>query len=112
MERQAIVKEVGIMQMSQDFDSIVKINEVYYFLEKFWIILELMDGGSLTAMLEEFQGQYSEEFCKYSLYQTLKSLIDLHRQNIMHRDIKSDNILVKTNGEIKLADFSNAIYLT
>ena len=112
MERQAIVKEVGIMQMSRDFDSIVKINEVYYFLEKFWIILELMDGGSLTAMLEEFQGQYSEEFCKYSLYQTLKSLIDLHRQNIMHRDIKSDNILVKTNGEIKLADFSNAIYLT
>ena len=71
-----------------------------------------MDGGALTAMLEDFQGQYSEEFCKYSLYQTLIGLIDLHRQNIIHRDIKSDNILVKTNGQIKLADFSTAVFLT
>merc|ERR1712012_886497 len=70
-----------------------------------------MDGGAFTPILEEKQGNYSEEFCKYSLYQTCKGL-DLHNRNIIHRDIKSDNILIKPNGDIKLADFGYAVMLT
>lgn len=110
-ERQAIENEIGIMQMSQ-CDSIVKCYEAFDFQNRLWIFMELMDGGAFTQMLEDQQGQYSEEFCKYSLYMTLVGLIDLHRQNIIHRDIKSDNILVKANGEIKLADFGYAVVLT
>ena len=74
--------------------------------------MELMDGGAFTPILEEKQGNYSEEFCKYSLYKTTLGLLDLHKQNIIHRDIKSDNILVKPNGDIKLADFGYAVMLT
>ena len=74
--------------------------------------MELMDGGAFTPMLEDLQGNYSEGFCKYSLYQTLNALIGLHRENIIHRDIKSDNILVKETGEIKMADFGYAVVLT
>lgn len=93
-------------------DSIVKCYEAFDFQNRLWIFMELMDGGAFTQMLEDQQGQYSEEFCKYSLYMTLVGLIDLHRQNIIHRDIKSDNILVKASGEIKLADFGYAVVLT
>ena len=66
-ERQAIENEIGIMQMSQ-CDSIVQCYEAFDFQNRLWIFMELMDGGAFTPMLEELQGQYSEEFCKYSLY--------------------------------------------
>jgi serine/threonine protein kinase len=77
-ERQAIENEIGIMQMGQ-CDSIVQCYEAFDFQNRLWIFMELMDGGAFTPMLEELQGQYSEEFCKYSLYMTCKGLIDLHR---------------------------------
>ncbi len=93
-------------------ESIVSCCEAFDYQNRLWIFMELMDGGAFTPMLEELQGAYSEEYCKYSLYMTLKGLLDLHTQNIIHRDIKSDNILVKANGEIKLADFGYAVVLT
>ena len=37
-----------------------------------WIFLELMDGGAFTSMLEELAGNYSEGFCKYTLYKTVQ----------------------------------------
>ena len=68
--------------------------------------------GNITPMLEELMGAYSEGFCKYSLYMTLKGLVSLHRKNIIHRNIKSDNIMIKPNGEIKLKGFKLAVMLT
>ena len=99
------------MQMTQS-DSIVKCFEAFDFQNRLWIFMELMDGGAFTAMLEELAGDYSEGFCKYSLYKTLVGLQDIHSRNIIHRDIKSDNILVSSQGEVKLADFGYAVVLT
>ena len=63
-------------------------------------------------MLEDMEGKVSEEFCKWICHQTLTGLKFLHDHHIMHRDIKSDNILVGTDGAIKLADFGYATQLT
>ena len=66
------------MQLSQ-CESIVKCFEAFDYQNRLWIFMELMDGGAFTPMLEDLQGAYSEGFCKFSLYQTLKGLIDLHQ---------------------------------
>ena len=58
---------------------------------------------------EEF---YTENALKWVLRQTLRGLHYLHSNNIVHRDIKSDNILTDRNGEVKLADFGYSAMLT
>ena len=71
-----------------------------------------MDGGALTPMIEDMGGKVTEEFCKYVCYRVLLGLKYLHDRHILHRDIKSDNILVSFDGAIKLADFGYATQLT
>lgn len=68
----------------------------------------MMDGGALTQMLEKIPGQYNEQFCKYICLKVLQGLKYLHDRHILHRDIKSDNILMSSAGAIKLADFGYA----
>ena len=54
---------------------------------------------------------YSEEFIKYTLYRTAMGIKALHDINMLHRGIKSDNILLRPNGDIKVADLGDSIYL-
>jgi len=69
-ERTSIMNEIGIMQLSNT-TSVVQCIEAFDFQGRLWIFLELMDGGAFTNMLEELQGNYSEGFCKYTLYKTV-----------------------------------------
>jgi serine/threonine protein kinase len=63
---------------------------------------------AMTPIIERHQCEYSEGVIKYILKQTLIGLHRLHSKFIIHRDIKSDNILVDVKGQIKLADFGFA----
>ena len=107
-ERESVVNEVGIMLMCKENDGIIRCFECFDFKSSLWIFLEMMDGGALTPMLEELPGKHSEQFCKYVSYRVLQGLKYLHDRHILHRDIKSDNILVSSDGQIKLADFGYA----
>ena len=71
---------------------------------KYFIIVEIMTY-SLNDVINVLQGEIDEKACKYIIAKTLKGLLALHKHNIIHRDIKSDNILVDKEGAIKIADF-------
>ncbi|KAK2442309.1 mitogen-activated protein kinase kinase kinase [Trifolium repens] len=87
-------------------DNIVK----YYGTEmdesKLYIFIEFMTKGSLRNLYQTYTLQDSQ----VSAYtrQILHGLKYLHDQNVVHRDIKCANILVHTNGSVKLADFGLA----
>jgi serine/threonine protein kinase len=66
------------MMECRDTDFVLGYKEAYQYRDKMWIIIELMDGGALTPMLEELSGDYSEDFCKYVLWKTVKALKFLH----------------------------------
>lgn len=111
-EREIIRNELGIMQMCKEQDNCVRCFEAYDYQKRLFIILEYMNAGCLTPIVEERKGNISEPICAYILYQTLVGLAALHARNIVHRDIKSDNILLNDEGDLKLADFGYAAQLT
>lgn len=70
-----------------------------------------MDLGAFTSICEK-EGNIDEKVIAYILRKTLEGLLYLHSRGIVHRDIKSDNILLNSKGDIKLADFGYATQLT
>ncbi|KAK6498734.1 putative protein serine/threonine kinase [Arthrobotrys musiformis] len=74
-----------------------------------WIVMELVDYGSCAELVHrshtEWRSYSDESTCKIILRETLKALAYIHENNLIHRDLKAANILLSTNGDVKLADF-------
>lgn len=73
------------------------------------IILEYIENGSLAGLIQKY-GKFPESLVMAYAVQILEGLSYLHEQGVIHRDIKSANILVGTDGSAKLADFGVAIH--
>lgn len=71
------------------------------------IFMEYIAGGTVQSLLYK-HGPFTEPLIKEYLSQILRGLEYLHYHNIVHRDIKSTNILVSEDGICKLADFGSA----
>jgi len=107
-----LITEVYIMKSSRH-ESIIEYYDSFALEGQLWVVMEYMDGGCLTDVLEEFRTVHLTELqiahiCK----QSLLGLAYIHTLNRIHRDIKSDNILLNTNGDVKIADFGYAAQLT
>ena len=61
-----------------------------------------MEQGTMTDICIKDHENYSEDFCKYTLYKVARGLFSMHNKNVLHRDIKSDNILYSLDGSIKI----------
>ena len=68
-----------------------------------WIVMEFMDFGPLSDFVTKLA--MHEMLISFVVRQILQGLLYLHCRGIIHRDIKSDNILLNRQGNVKLTDF-------
>ena len=76
------------------------------------MFIEFMDHGSLNHFIAHYGKSIPEDIIAYIIREILKGLLSIHKRRQVHRDLKSDNILINRNGDIKIGDFGYAIQLT
>jgi hypothetical protein len=108
-----MANEIAIMKTSQH-PCIVTYHDSYIVSNELWVVMEYMSGGCLTDILEAFESgvKMNEAHMAYTCRETFRALAYIHEQHRIHRDIKSDNMLVGGDGLIKLADFGYSAQLT
>lgn len=107
-----LLTEIHIQKTSHH-PNIVEYIDSYFVDDQLWVVLEYMGGGSLTAILEQFPFiELTEPQMAYVCTEILKALSYIHSKHRLHRDIKSDNVLLGSDGQVKLADFGFATQLT
>lgn len=102
--KELIVNEIIVMKDS-------KHPNIVNFLDSFlqeqnnelWVVMEFMEGGALTDVIDN-NPVITEDQIATICFETCKGLAHLHSQDIIHRDIKSDNVLLDRVGNVKISE--------
>uniref|UniRef100_W5NAN1 non-specific serine/threonine protein kinase n=1 Tax=Lepisosteus oculatus TaxID=7918 RepID=W5NAN1_LEPOC len=100
--RELLFNEVVIMR-DYHHDNVVEMYNSYLVGDELWVVMEFLEGGALTDIVTHTR--MNEEQIATVCLSVLKALSVLHAQGVIHRDIKSDSILLTHDGRVKLSDF-------
>ncbi|XP_068609708.1 serine/threonine-protein kinase PAK 6-like [Brachionichthys hirsutus] len=100
--RELLFNEVVIMR-DYRHQNVVEMYRSAQVEEELWVIMEYLQGGALTHIVSE--SRLNEEQIATVCEGVLRALSYLHAQGVVHRDIKSDSILLTLDGRVKLSDF-------
>ncbi|XP_063003928.1 serine/threonine-protein kinase PAK 1-like [Melospiza melodia melodia] len=90
--------------------NVVSYLDSYLLSEELLLLMEYMDGGILSDVIS--QTCLSEDETAAISRECLQGLDFLHSNDVIHQDVKSSNIFLRTDGSVKLADFGLPTQLT
>ncbi|XP_044258953.1 STE20-like serine/threonine-protein kinase [Tribolium madens] len=85
--------------------NIVELHEAFQKDQQLWMLIEYCDGGALDSIMTELEKPLTELQIAYVCQNMCKGLQFLHRNHVIHRDLKAGNVLLTMEGGVKLADF-------
>ncbi|KAL7296641.1 hypothetical protein TKK_0010059 [Trichogramma kaykai] len=102
--------EVSILQ-NISYEGVVNLERMFETTGRIFVIMEKLKGDMLEMILSSEKGRLNERITKFLITQILIALKYLHSNNIVHCDLKPENVLLSSNEEfpqVKLCDFGFA----
>ncbi|RXN04334.1 serine threonine- kinase 17A-like protein [Labeo rohita] len=107
--RTEIIHEIGVLELAAACPRVVNLHEVYETASEMVLVLEYAAGGEIfNQCVADRDEAFKEEDVKRLMRQILEGVSFLHRNNVVHLDLKPQNILLTSEsplGDIKVVDF-------
>jgi len=103
----ALKNEVSILQ-NLHHPGVVNLERMFETPERIFVVMEKLRGDMLEMILSSEMGRLSERITKFLVTQILVALKHLHSKNIVHCDLKPENVLLSSDSDfpqVKLCDF-------
>nr|XP_010934020.1 serine/threonine-protein kinase ATG1a isoform X1 [Elaeis guineensis] len=110
--RDGLLKEIAILRQVSH-PNIVRLHQAIQTEDKIFLVLEYCTGGDLAAYIQR-RGRVSEAVARHFMRQLASGLQVLQENNLIHRDLKPQNLLLSSTDEtpvLKIGDFGFARYL-
>lgn len=106
--RESFVKEARKAVKLSDLGSVVKVWDVFYENETAYIVMNYLEGETLKSWLVKRGKPLDEKSCFAFLEPVMRELDEVHKRGIIHRDIKPDNLMLRSDGKLVLLDLGAA----
>lgn len=106
--RERFLKEARTLARLNDVPEIVHIHSLFEENNTAYIVMEYLKGVDLRRYVRMVGGKLPPEKTFAILQPVMTALDRVHRENLVHRDISPDNIMLLPNGRAKLLDFGSA----
>lgn len=85
--------------------NVVELYEAFFFEGKLWMLIEFCEGGAVDSIMVDLEKPLTEPQIKFICHEMCSALDFLHKNKVIHRDLKAGNVLLAIDGGVKLADF-------
>ena len=103
------MQEFNILRRTRHCN-IVRLYESFETNQHIVFVMEVCGGGDLLTYVRR-RRKLKEEIARFLFKQIITGLAYCHTKNVLHRDIKLDNILLTSQGDVKICDFCGIIII-
>ncbi|XP_041371147.1 STE20-like serine/threonine-protein kinase isoform X2 [Gigantopelta aegis] len=85
--------------------NVVGLHEAFIFDGYLWMFIEFCEAGAIDSIMVDLEKPLTEDQIRYVAHEMCEGLDFIHKNKIIHRDLKAGNVLLTLDGDVKLADF-------
>ena len=105
-KKDLIINEILVMRASRH-RNIVNYIDSFLYKNELWVVMEYMEGGSVTDVMTA--NLMTEGQIVAVSRETAQGLQHLHKHGVIHRNIKSNNVLLSLSGDLKLSAYNELL---
>ncbi|EKX43819.1 hypothetical protein GUITHDRAFT_72759, partial [Guillardia theta CCMP2712] len=96
-------KEIAIMRKCSH-KNIIHLLATFSCGSELWLVVDFMNRGSCGDQLRaKYHDGFSQEIVSFILQQAIEGIAYLHGEDLLHRDIKADNLLIDSSGHVRIS---------